>query len=133
MASLIVRLVKRMPTTIAISFLQASTLAAVDRSASRQGPEVARHGFLVIVHAVRSRPIVTLRLREIAVVDFSGTIMHVATVLSRQAAVEILRCVNRFTQGFIVSAIIAGIYVSLRGKCGSDIVTPFGTATKMFP
>lgn len=66
-------------------------------------------------------------------VDFSDTIVHIAAVFSRQAAVEILRRVNRFTQGFIVSAIIAGIYVSLRGKCGSDIMTSLGTATEMFP
>lgn len=66
-------------------------------------------------------------------VDFSDTIVHIAAVLPRQTAVEILRRVNRFTQGFIASAIIAGIYVSLRGKCGSDIVTSLGTATEMFP
>lgn len=133
-AALIVRLVKRMPTTIAISFLQTSAFAAVDRSASRQGPKVAWHGFLMVVHAVRSRPIVTMRLRGITMIDdFSGAVVHVAPMFSRQAAVEILRRVNRrFAQGFIVPAVIASICISLRGKRGVDIVTSFWTATQMF-
>lgn len=87
MATLVVCLVKWISTRITISLLQTSALAAVDRSASRQGPKVARYKFLVVVHAVRSRPIVTMRLREITVVDFSAAIVYVAAVLSRQAAV----------------------------------------------
>lgn len=129
-AALIMRLVKRMPTTIAISFLQTSAFAAVDRSASRQGPKVAWHGLLMVVHAVRSRSIVTMRFRGITMVDdLSGAVVHVAPMFSRQAAVEILRRVNRFAQGFIVPAVIASICISLRGKCGVDVVTSFRTAT----
>lgn len=125
---------KRMSTTIAIPFLQASAFAAVDRSASRQGPKVARHGLLMMVHAIRSRPIVTMRLHGIAVVDdLSGTVVHVAAMFSRQTAVEILRRVNRLAQGFIVPAVIASICISLRGKRGVDVVTSFRTATQMFP
>lgn len=84
MAALIVCLVKRISTRIAISLLQASALAAVDRSASRQGPKVARYGFLVMVHTIRSRSIVTMRFREITVVDLSAAIVYISpAVLSR--------------------------------------------------
>ena len=73
-----------MPTTIAIPFLQTSAFAAVDWSASRQGPKVARHELLMMVHAVRSRPIVTMRLRGITVVDdLSGAVEHVAAMFPR--------------------------------------------------
>jgi len=75
------RLVKRMSTTIAIPFLQASAFAAVDWSASRQGPKVTRHELLMMVHAVRSWSIVTMRLREITVVDDpSSAVVHVAAM-----------------------------------------------------
>lgn len=94
MAALIVRLVERVPATIAISFLQAPALAAVDRAAARPGPEVAQRGLLVVVHAVGSWPIVTLGLRGIALADLPAAVVHVAAVLSGQAAVEILRGVN---------------------------------------
>lgn len=80
-------LVKRISTRIAISLLQTPTLAAIDRSASRQGPKVARYGFLVMVHAVRSWSIVTMRLREITVVDLSAAIVYIAAVLSRQTTI----------------------------------------------
>lgn len=133
MAALIVCLMERIPTTIAISFLQTSTLAAVDRSTSRQSPKVARHRLLVVVHAVWSRPIETLKLRGTAVVNLSGAILCVATVFSRQTAVKILRRVNRFAEGFIVADVIGGIRVSLGGKRRVDVVTSFETATQMFP
>lgn len=94
MAALIVRLVKRVPTTIAIPFLHAPAFAAVDRPAARQGSEVAQCGLLVVVDAIRSWPIVTLGLRGIALADLSAAVVHVAAVLSGQAAVEILRSVN---------------------------------------
>lgn len=83
MATLVECLVKRISTRIAISLLQTSALAAIDRSASRQSPKVARYGFLVMVHAVRSWPIETMRLREITVIDFSAAIVYVAAMLSR--------------------------------------------------
>lgn len=122
-----------MPTTIAIPFLQTSTFAAVDRSTSCQGPKVTRHGLLMMVHAIRSRPIVTMRFRGITVVDnLPRAVVHVAAMFSRQTAVEILRRVNRLAQGFIVPAIIASICISLRGKRGADVVTSFRTATQMF-
>lgn len=85
-----------------------------------------------MVHAVRSRSIVTLGLRGITVTDLSDTVVHVAAVLPWQAAVEILRRVNRLTPGFIVSAgVNDGTRVSLRGKRHrhADVVTSLGTAT----
>jgi len=134
MTTLIECLVERMPTTVAISFLQAPALAAVDRPAARQGPKVTRHGLVVVVHAVRSRPIVTLGLGGITVADLSAAIVRVASVLPRQAAVDILRRVDRLAQGLIVSAVIAAARVSLRGKRHghADVVTSLGT-TQMFP
>lgn len=57
--------------------------------------------------------------------DLSGVVVHVAPMFSRQAAVKILRRVNRFAQGFIVPAVIASICISLRGKRGVDVVTSF--------
>jgi len=134
MTTLIECLVERMPTTIAISFLQTPALAAVDRPAARQGSKVTRHGLVVVVHAVRSRPIVTLGLGGITVADLSGAIVRVASMLPRQAAVDILRRVNRLAQGLIVSAVIAAARVSLRGKRHgyADVVTSLGT-TQMLP
>jgi len=135
MTTLIECLVERVSTTVAISFLQTPALAAVDRPAARQGPKVARHGLVVVVHAVRSRPIVTLGLGGITVADLSGhAVVRVASVLPRQAAVDILRRVDRLAQGLVVSAVIAAARVSLRGERHghADVVTSLGT-TQMFP
>lgn len=139
MAALIVRFVERVPATVAISFLQAPALAAVDRSAARQAAKVAarRHRLLMVVHAVGPRPIVTLRLRGTAVIDLPAVrhVVRVArAVLARQAAVEILRRVNRLAQGLAVSAAVIAIVCAALGarERAADVVTAFGTATQVF-
>lgn len=65
--------------------------------------------------------------------DLSGAVVHVAAVFSRQTAVEILRCVNRLAQRFIVPNILASVCISLRGKCRVNVVISFQTATEMLP
>lgn len=65
--------------------------------------------------------------------DLSGAVVHVAALFSRQTAVEILRCVNRLAQRFIVPDIIASVCISLRGKRRINVVISFQAATQMFP
>lgn len=83
MATLVVCLVKGMPTTIAISFLQASTLAAIDQPTSCQDSKITGyHELLVIVHTVRSWAIVIMRFDGITTIDLSGVIRYIE-MLSR--------------------------------------------------
>lgn len=124
-------LVQGMPAPIAISFLQCLPLATVDRPAPRQCIKVAEGDLLVMVRAGVSLSIVALNLRRDPVAGLSAAVVSVAAVVSRQAAVEILRSVDGLPKGFLVAGTLDHCAADrLRGN--ATVLAALRAAAQMF-
>lgn len=125
-------LVQGMPAPIAISLLQGLPLATVDRPASRQCTKVAEGDLLVMIRAGVSLSIVALNLRRDPVAGLSAAVVSVATVVSRQAAVEILRGVDSLPEGFLVAGTLDHCATDrLRGN--ATLLAALRATAQMFP